>query len=309
MMNMISPKEVLDQISRAIPETLHKNITIIGSLAAGYYFFGNNPDLKVHTKDVDCLLSPQFEAISAGREVVDKLFTEKWEMRSDVDWGTPGNATTPDNQLPVVRLYPPGSKDWFVEFLTVSPQENNARRIDNRLETSHGHFNLCSFPFLALSQFNPIKTKFGISIARPEIMALANLLGHKKIGPETMSGLISGRKIKRSNKDLGRVLAIAHLSLLRDEYALLKWPDIWIEALQKYYPLNWEDLTQDIGKGLEQLLENPYDLEEAHYTCVNGLLASNHPTLEQFQIDGQRVLLETIEVIHSNSEKDFGMGF
>jgi hypothetical protein len=43
-------------------------------------------------------------------------------------------------------------------------------------------------------------------------MALANLLEHPVIGPQTMSTKIGGRTLKRSNKDLGRVLAIARLS-------------------------------------------------------------------------------------------------
>lgn len=52
---------------------------------------------------------------------------------------------------------------------------------------------------MSLAAFRPTKTEFGIYRARPEMMALALLLEHPTIKPETMSGLIEGRKIKRSN--------------------------------------------------------------------------------------------------------------
>lgn len=60
------------------------------------------------------------------------------------------------------------------------------------------------------------------------MMALANMLEHPEIRPETMSILIAGRENKRSNKDLGRVLAIAHLASIRNEDALLKWLEKWL---------------------------------------------------------------------------------
>jgi hypothetical protein len=41
---------------------------------------------------------------------------------------------------------------------------------------ARGHFSLCSFGFLSLIDFKPIETPFGIRIARPEMMAMANLL-------------------------------------------------------------------------------------------------------------------------------------
>lgn len=293
---LISPRTVLEQVSKAIPVSLHKNIIIIGSLAAGYYFFGEDEKFKVRTKDVDCLLSPRIEAIPVGQAVTDQLFAEGWQLRTEGDWGKPGNASTPENHLPAVRLYPPGSKDWFIELLTVSESEVRLGRRDNRLITSKGHFNLCSFDFLSLTEFKPIVTPFGIAIARPEMMALANLLVHPDIRPETMSGSIFGRLIKRSNKDLGRALAIAHLSIIKDEDALLKWPAIWKVALQEKFPMEWRDLTKRIGNGLKKLLNHPNDFEEARHTCINGLLALTPPSSEQLFDDGRRLLSEAIDI-------------
>ena len=83
----------------------------------------------------------------------------------------PARRETPEKDLPVVRLKPPGSEDWFIEFLTVPESRRDLEQRYIRLPTSHGHFSLCSFGFLALTDYKPLVTEFGIRIARPEMMA------------------------------------------------------------------------------------------------------------------------------------------
>ena len=297
IVKLISPSAVLKRIADAIPMDFRENIIVIGSLAAGYHFFGDDSKLQVRTKDVDCLLSPRIKAIPAGEAVANRLFADHWELRTEGDWGNPGDASTPDDKLPVVRLHPPGSTEWFIELLTVPESESDLGRKDIRIVTSQGHFSLCSFGFLSLAEFQPIHTPWGIAIARPETMALANLLHHPTIGEQPMSGLIGGRRIKRSNKDLGRVLALAYLAEAGQEDTLLGWPHVWAAALQSRFPTIWRSLVPNVGNGLRQLVqpENEADLDEARHTCEYGLLVSKAPSLKLLEITGKRLLQDAIE--------------
>ncbi len=295
-LHSVSPAKVLDKIAGAIPESCHQYIIIIGSLAVGYHYFSNQERMIVRTKDADCLLSPRVNAVSTGVKITEQLLDEDWTFMKSDKWNSAGKQTTPDDELPAVRLRPPGTQDWFLELLTVP--ENPADRTQKwiRLRTRYGHFGICSFGFLSLANYRPIKTRLGIYIARPEMMALANLLEHPTIGKETMSAGFVGRlDIKRSNKDLGRVLAIARLALGLDEDALLNWPKLWENALKDQFRDDWLELSVRSGKGLRALLNSEQDLTQAMYTCVNGLLASNPPTLEGIRIAGRRLLQDAIK--------------
>ena len=132
-----------------------------------------------------------------------------------------------------------------------------------------------------------------MSYARPEMMVLANLLEHPEIRPERMISLFKKRAIKRSNKDLGRVLAIAHLS---GDDKIEEWPNIWKEAIQYCFPKHWRGLVQKTGMGIRELLNSEVDLEEAQLTCNVGLLASRKVTIDQLKVIGKRLIQDAIEI-------------
>jgi hypothetical protein len=134
------------------------------------------------------------------------------------------------------------------------------------------------------------------------MMVLANLLEHPAIGKETMSHGFAGRRdIKRSNKDLGRVLAIVQLAILEDEDALLAWPETWRLAMQDRFPEEWREFGRRTGQGLRAPLSSEPDLEQAMYTCVNGLMASRPPSLETLSIAGLRLLQDAVEPLEETA--------
>ena len=117
-MDKITPTAIFDQLVEAVPEEFHRNIIVVGSVAAGYHFFHNKPGQRfVRTKDIDCLLSPRKEAVHSAEAVTKELISRGWKHKEG--W-TPGTADTDTDDLPAIRLRPP-QKDvtWFCELLAV----------------------------------------------------------------------------------------------------------------------------------------------------------------------------------------------
>ena len=96
----VSLRDVLKEVSQAIPPDVRQNIIIIGSLAAGYGLFPRGEASGVRTKDVDCVLSPRLSAVETGREVVEQLIKAGWQPKTEGDFGQPGNSETPEDIPP-----------------------------------------------------------------------------------------------------------------------------------------------------------------------------------------------------------------
>ncbi len=294
----VVPAKVLGEIAKAVPAGCRDKLIVVGSLAVGYHYRDQLHGMAVRTKDADCLLSPRVAAVDAGIRIANELMDAGWEYKPTKEHTKPGSATTADNDLPAVRLMPPGASEWFIELLTVPENANERSQRWSRLETQHGHFGICSFGFISLTDIDPIDTEFGIRIARPELMAVANLLEHPLNRQDTMSaGFVGRMDIKRSNKDLGRVLAIGRLALGADEDALLEWPRVWRDALERRFPDDWRELASRVGNGLRELMASEPDLEQALHTCRNGLLASRPPTLDQLRVVGLRIEQDAISAL------------
>lgn len=302
-MNALSPDDLMRQLADALPAECRESTIVVGSLAAAYHYFGGNQEKQVETKDLDCMLSPHLKAIPVARSVVERLFESKWRLRPGTKWSTPGTGETRLEDLPVVRLCPPDNTDWNIELLNAPEATAGEGRVATRLETKHGHFQLCSFAYLGLAEVDPLPTPFGLLVARPEMMALANALHHPVIGEARMEGEIGGRKIKRSNKDLGRVLAIAWLAERRDSDALLAWARAWEDALRKRYPANWSTLAMRAGHGIKALLDSEADLAEARHTAIYGLLRSFMLGPDALAATGRRLLQDTVTPLERAATK------
>lgn len=280
----VNPDVVLAQVVSAIPAELRRHIVIIGSLAAAYWF-ADEAALAVRTKDIDSVLTPRASAGDTGRMIADGLLGTGWTPKRTGKFSAPGTSQTPVENLPALRLHPPNTDAWFLELLTEpeSEMDASAGRRWMRFVLSNGeHYGLPSFQFTSIATHGARETRFGVRAARPEMMALANLLEHPRIRPD----LIEGTRIRRSNKDLGRVLALAWLS----DAAIEGWPEAWAEALLARFPSSWRELARRAGEGLRHLLDSPEDMQQAAQTCAAGLLANRNVTSEQLAAAGERLL-------------------
>ena len=288
----VSPRAVLEMVAATVPPECHEQIIIIGSLAAGYHFFGQDETRQVRTKDIDCMLVPRVTAVRTGETVAERLLAAGWSPRTDGIHCDPGTPSTPDDDLPAVRLHPPDQTEWYIELLTIHEPDDERDRSWARLKLPSGHFGLPSFRFLDPVTHEPLSTDLGLCYARPEMLALSNLLRNPVIRPDTMDALVEGRAIKRSNKDLGRVLAIARLS---GDDQTAEWPQAWEEALVALYESRWVDLALGSGSGLRSLLGSGPDLDEAVITNNTGLLSSDPVSREQLRLTGERLIHDVVE--------------
>jgi len=280
----VDPTKILKQVADAVPPDVKENIIIVGSLAAAYWLFKDKKTFGVRTKDIDSVISPYVQAVNKGREIAEKLLAEGWSPRQEGDFQKPGNADTPENELPALRLFPPGEKVWFLELLTEPSSEAQTERQFTRfIVNGKDHYGLPSFAFMGVATFEAEATPHGIRCARPRAMALANLLENPKIREDK----VKDTGMKRSNKDLGRVLAIARLS---DEIEMEEWPKHWRRAIETCFPTRWKPLAANAGAGLRELLESPTNLSEAVNFCNTGLLANLPVTQEQLRGTGLRLL-------------------
>ncbi len=300
----MAPEAVMAQIAAALPDDCRSNVIIIGSLAAGYHFFAGDGQKSIRTKDVDCMFSPHAKAVAAAGQVAERLLASAWQPRKEGNWHEPGDENTPEEQLPMIRLKPPGANgeaDWFMELLGAPDEAAGKARTFYRVPTSKGHFAICCFHYLALAEWRPILTSHGVRIARPEMMALANMLHHPAIGPD----LVGGTATKRSNKDLGRVLALAWLTAEQDRRQatdeLGQWPVRMFDALRDRFPNRAGQLALAAGAGIRALMASGGDRDEALAICNMGLLSSMEVSREAFAATGRRFIQQVIEPLEESA--------
>ncbi|MCZ8293777.1 MAG: hypothetical protein O9312_09705 [Hylemonella sp.] len=282
-MSYLQPAQVLQQLAETLTPEQRDKVIIVGSLAAAYSLGGGR---GVYTKDVDTMIAPHAAAIVTGEEVANQLMGGKWTLRRDERWGQPASADVPPDRRPLVRLHPPDNDQWFIELMA-APDQAQAPKLERDfypIATKHGHFSLVSFGYLGLVQHDAVASEFGVRVATPAMMAMANMLHHPAVGPDLINGEEFGRPIKRSNKDLGRVVSLA---ILGDTAEVESWAPRWWEALQAMYPDLAPELAGRAGTGFRQMLTSVEDVDQALHTCNVGLLASmgiDHEAFKRYAI-------------------------
>lgn len=285
-MNM-DPELLFDLVAKTVPKNLHRNILIVGSLAAAYHHRGRLTGQSVATKDADVIVQPA-GAVSECVEIATRLLEANWKRTEQC---YPQPAAEPQSTLRAIRLNPNGIDAFFIELLGLPQAGQQELKSWTPCQLDDGWYGIPCFKFMALLAHDRRDTKPGIQHASPPLMALANLLSHPTLGTQRMEGEIEGRRILRSAKDLGRVLALAWL----EPDAIDSWLPIWLSALQTVFRDDHVELAAKAGSGLKALLADTAALEEAHFTTSVGLLRGHGVTIEQLRITGDGLLLDVIE--------------
>ncbi|MBI2932541.1 MAG: hypothetical protein HYY16_12900 [Planctomycetes bacterium] len=280
-MSKLDPVEVFERLQGDFPRPLQKHIFVVGSLAAAYHFRAALEDHAVNTKDADVVIHPAGHVTSC-KKIAERLLRDGWTRLADASF--PQEHIEPLDDLRTLRLYPPRSRRYFIEFLGLPKKEQREARkwTPIRIDASGhaGWYGLPCFRFMGLASVDRLVSHVSITYGAPHMMALANLLSHETVGAQTMSTPMAGRTILRSAKDLGRVLAVARLSKAED---VAGWTRPWLKALKTCFPKSWRTLGRRAGNGLRAVLDDPHAFEQAHHTTRVGLLLGQGVTQDQLR--------------------------
>ena len=269
---------LLRRVAERVPPALRANVVVIGSIATAWAFRDVSGNHSVATKDIDLLLRPAIDAVGTaetlGRELLDEGWTPHYPNGIQ-----PGAADTPDDQLPALRLSPPGDPDgWFVELLAEPPADQATRKHWRRFQTELGDFGLPSFRYMRVAVRDAEDTEFGLRIARPARMALAHLLEHADPDRTPISNLAGNPP--RFTKDVGRAIALWWLAREQSSMATEQWLTEWRETLALLYPGRTSQMKASAQTGLASVSDY---LREAHTIALNGVLAPHGTTLDAFR--------------------------
>lgn len=287
-MTQLDPVPLFERLARDLPADLHGNAIVVGSLAAAYHFRDRLQRRGVNTKDADLVVHPAGDTVSCAG-MASRLLAIGWQRHPKC---YASESPEPADALRAIRLYPPDSEAYFVEFLSLPEADQEPASLWVPVEVDGGWYGLPTFRFIGLAACGRLRSEAGIEYAAPGMMALANLLSHRVVLPDRMSDPIGGRAILRAAKDLGRVLALAHLSTRDDVEG---WLAPWRDGLARCFPVLGRSLASRAGDGLRELLAKPDALEEAHHTCEVGLLQGQRVTVDNLRATGERVLVDLIE--------------
>lgn len=287
-MSNLDPEALFTLLVTDLPQAAREHVFVVGSLAAAYHHRVALGHRGVNTKDADLVVHPSGDVASCA-SMAERLLSLGWRRHRDC---YPSDPQVNADSMRVIRLRPPDSDRYFIEFLNLPANGQLEQKKWVPVEVAGGWYALPTFRFQGLTAIGRLKSKVGLEYASPPTMALANLLSHSTVKDDYMSAPIGGRKIRRASKDLGRVLALAHLCG-RDETE--SWLAIWRDALKACFPDDWAPLSKNVGSGLRSLLRRSELLDEAHHTCADGLLAGMNVTADNLTATGERLIHDVIE--------------
>jgi hypothetical protein len=275
---LLDASALLSRVAERVPLGLRANVVVIGSIATAWAFRDVSGTHSVATKDIDLPLRPAVDAVATaetlGRDLLKVGWTPKFPHGRE-----PGKPDSPDDELPALRLCPPGNEaGWFVELLAEPPQGQTTRKHWRRFKTGAGVFGLPSFRYMRVAVQGAEQTGFGLRVARPSRMALAHLLEHADPDRTPISSLSS--RPPRFIKDVGRAISLWWLAREQSAVASDLWQHEWTETLETLHPGDPTELKAAARKGLTSIADY---LRDAHEIAIKGVLAPHGTTLDAWR--------------------------
>lgn len=286
-MAALDPARIFTRICRDIPARLRQHILVMGSLAAAYEYRVELQSKALNTKDADLLIHPA-DGVPAARRIAEALLELGWQ-KTDRCWPTP-TGSSPE-RLRAIRLTPPESIDYFLEFMILPDRRQTVEKLWHAVELSDGWYGLASFRFMDLVLVEPRMSRQGLAYASPAMMTLYNLLSYPRLTERRIaSGEFDG--LRRCAKDLGRVIALASLA---GREVTESWVPLWRGALERCLPKSWREPASRAGDGLRELLASDEVMEEVRLTTEAGLLRGRDYDAEALRGFGRRILADAVE--------------
>jgi len=286
-MTKLDPRALFRELAEHLPEDLREHVLVVGSLAAARAHVVRLRSEAVNTQDADLLIHPAGDVESA-RRTAERLLDAGWTRVAGKCYAMPG--PEPVDALRLIRLNPPrAGASFFAEFVNV-PATEQARDVEMvPVKLRDGFYGLKSYRFMGLAAHFRRQSEEGLGYAAPEMMALSNLLSHRAVGTTRIeSGVFAGTL--RSAKDLGRVLALAHLA----EGEAEQWPGRWEYAMRACFPGSWREHARRTGSGLRELLSDDDAMDEAVTTTEYGLLNQMGVDVAQLRAVGARFEVDVV---------------
>ena len=147
MSDNVSPGVLFDLIGSHVPPDLKPHILIIGSIAAAYHHRESLLHGGIKTKDADVMIQPA-GAIAECRAIAQRLLDADWRKIEDC---FPQDKENHPN-LRAIRLWPPTSTAYFIEFLVFPDRAQKERMQWVPIQLADGWYGLPSFRFLSVVQ-------------------------------------------------------------------------------------------------------------------------------------------------------------
>lgn len=131
-------------------------------LRAAYHYKAKLEGQAINTKDADLVVHPAGH-VDSCRAMTEKLRALGWRNTEDC---YPQSEDVPADEQRAIRLFPPNSNEYFIEFLNIPDKDQVKAKDWILLRLPDGCYGLPSFRFLGIVSIDRMTSKVGLEYAQ-----------------------------------------------------------------------------------------------------------------------------------------------